>query len=642
MKTCIKQIWTFSAIVIAGLMVGCKDDATVGALPEPVDLTMTIANSSLVMGESLDITFEVTDANSEIANEDFNIELSLQCPDINNPAVFFEDFPTLVTFTKGEKVKTISVPVIKEGISSTHYVTLNAFVRSYKVNNPSQTVTISDYHYSFVNIKNNTSNEVREGTQFILTVSTPVPAKEDVNITLYPKDEKSNNYQGVTFPLYLKINAGETTADSEPIELQKDNTYKGNEVLTFNVETESQQHPLKNSEFSFTKVDIDAPLDPYKVRDERYLYKDPDQMFVSPGNKKAVENWGQLNVKEMNEGEPHPNPEGVLELNKWTFYRAYEFHCIPACYTSKDGVNGYKSYRYPSCFADQNTEAIQTAGGCDNARYGWITDDGYLRMITLKEKTYYDKEGKPDQSRQFNFGTSAFYANKHKEGNANSSTFKPQNLRIYPGMRIETRARIRGCKNTGMLPGIWLQGNKQVSEDGQWNAWPDFGEIDVMENNSRDLPNNVEVTFHIGHTTPGKGDAYNPTTKGGVPNFSGRLEEFNIYWVEWVDNSTVICGINGEETLRLEQSSIPTTSRWPFTDQVNGEGLYYILSMMFLGGNEPNSSTFGTLTTNIVRSDSYVWSNSPVPRMEIDWVRFYIDKKIYTPHGKPFVNQIFY
>lgn len=641
MKSFIKYFCSFSTIAMAAFLFGCQDSSKIASLPEPVDLTMTVANSNLVMGESLDITFEVTDANSEIANEDFNIELSLQCTDIDNPAVLFEDFPTLVSFTKGEKVKTISVPVIKEGISSTHYVTLNAFVRSYKVNNPSQTVTISDYHYSFVNIKNNTSNEVREGTQFILTVSTPVPAKENVDITIIPKDDESDNYVGV-FPLYLKINAGETTADSDPIELKKDDTYKGNEVLTFNVETESQQHPLRSSEFSFTKVDIDTPLDPEKVRDERYLYKNPDQMFVSPGNKKAVENWGQLNFVEMNEGDPHPNPEGVLELNKWTFYRAYEFHCIPACYTNKTGVNGYPSDRYPSCFADQNTEAVQTAGGCDNTRYGWITDDGYLRMITLKEKTYYDNDGKPDKSRQFNFGTSAFYANKHKEGNANSSTFKPQNLRIYPGMRIETRARIRGCKNTGMLPGIWLQGNKQVSEDGQWNAWPDFGEIDVMENNSRDLPNNVEVTFHIGHTTPGKGDAYNPTTKGGVPNFSGKLEEFNIYWVEWVDNSTVVCGINGAVTLRLEKSGIPNTARWPFTDEVNSEGLYYILSMMFLGKVEPNASNFAGYTTDQVRSKDYNWSNSPVPRMEIDWVRFYVDRTMYNEHNKPFNNSIFY
>ncbi len=70
-------------------------------------------------------------------------------------------------------------------------------------------------------------------------------------------------------------------------------------------------------------------------------------------------------------------------------------------------------------------------------------------------------------------------------GNVNSPTWASSNIRIYPGMRIETRARIRGAENSGMLPGIWLQGNEQVGGDSQWNVWPDFGEIDVMENNTK-------------------------------------------------------------------------------------------------------------------------------------------------------------
>ena len=94
--------------------------------------------------------------------------------------------------------------------------------------------------------------------------------------------------------------------------------------------------------------------------------------------------------------------------------------------------------------------------------------------------------------------------------------------------------------------------------------------------------------------------------------------------------------------MRLEKSGIPNTARWPFTDEVNSEGLYYILSMMFLGKVEPNASTFAGYTTDQVRSKDYNWSNSPVPRMEIDWVRFYVDKTMYNEHNKPFNNSIFY
>lgn len=641
MKTCIKQIWSFSAIIMAGLMVGCKDDATVGALPEPVDLTMTIANSNLVMGDNLDITFSVTDEKSEISNEDFNIELSLQSSDIEKPVVLFENFPSNVTFSKGEKTKTVSVPVIKEGISSQHFVTLSAFVRSYKLNNPSQTFTVSDYHYITISIKNNSDNTIKEGRTFVLTASLDVPSEEDIIINVTPNDGEASFYEGL--PLTLSLPKGETTVETTNVKMVNRLDITENKILTLNFSTNTENYPLKSSNLKINRIDLQSGLDPVYVRDERYLYEDPDMMFVSTANEKAVKEWGQDYYQIINVGDPHPNAGGLLPEGKWTFYSAYEFHPISACVTKKTGPMGYTSDRYPRCFADQNTGAIQTAGGCDNTRYGWVTDEGYLRMITLKEATKINGEaGNLPVGTSMNFGTSAFYACKHKaDNNGISSTYEPQNLRIYPGMRIETRARVRGCEYTGMLPGIWLQGNEQVNGDPNWNVWPDFGEIDVMENNSTKFPKNVEVTFHIGHQTPGQGDAHNPTTPNGVSDFNGRLEDFNIYWVEWADNNTVICGINGAETLRLEKESIPSEARWPFDDTINDQGLYYILSMMFLGGNEPNASTFAGLTTEQVRAKNYDWSNSPVPRMEIDWIRFYVDNT-YSDHGKPYKKSIFY
>lgn len=643
MKTCIKQIWSFSAIIMASLMVGCKDDATVGALPEPVDLTMTIANSNLVMGDNLDITFSVTDEKSEISNEDFNIELSLQSSDIEKPAVLFENFPSNVTFSKGEKTKTVSVPVIKEGISSQHFVTLSAFVRSYKLNNPSQTFTVSDYHYITISIKNNSDNTIKEGRTFVLTASLDVPSEEDIIINVTPNDGEASFYEGL--PLTLSLPKGETTVETTNVKMVNRLDITENKILTLNFSTNTENYPLRSSNLKINRIDLQSGLDPVYVRDERYLYEDPDMMFVSTANEKAVKEWGQDYYQIINVGDPHPNAGGLLPEGKWTFYSAYEFHPISACVTKKTGPMGYTSDRYPRCFADQNTGAIQTAGGCDNTRYGWVTDEGYLRMITLKETTNINGEsgnGNKPIGTPMDFGTSAFYACKHKaDNNGISSTYEPQNLRIYPGMRIETRARVRGCENTGMLPGIWLQGNEQVNGDPNWNVWPDFGEIDVMENNSIKYPKNVEVTFHIGHQTPGQGDAYNPTTAQGIPNFNGKLEDFNIYWVEWADNNTVICGINGEETLRLEKESIPSNARWPFDDTINDQGLYYILSMMFLNKSEPNASTFAGLTTEQVRAKNYDWSNSPVPRMEIDWIRFYVDNT-YSDHGKPYKKSIFY
>ena len=91
-------------------------------------------------------------------------------------------------------------------------------------------------------------------------------------------------------------------------------------------------------------------------------------------------------------------------------------------------------------------------------------------------------------------------------GNDNSTQWNSSNIRIYPGMRIETRARLRGMEGTRMLPGIWLQGNEQVGGDPQWNRWPDFGEIDVMENNSLGQhKRGVGQTYHSGAIEQGEG-----------------------------------------------------------------------------------------------------------------------------------------
>ena len=621
MKTCIKQIWSFSAIIMASLMVGCKDDATVGALPEPVDLTMTIANSNLVMGDNLDITFSVTDEKSEVSNEDFNIELSLQSSDIEKPAVLFENFPSNVTFSKGEKTKTVSVPVIKEGISSQHFVTLSAFVRSYKLNNPSQTFTVSDYHYTTVGIKNSTDNSVQEGTKFVLEASLPVAAEEDLTVTITPEQGQEDRYNNL--PSTLVIKKGEMKVESEEVEMVSIVTNSADEKLTLKLSVDLAYHPLASDELSINKIDIHKEMGT-KVMDERWLYENPDIMYVSSGNEAKVKEWGQTNYQIMNEGDPHPNSGSVLPAGKWKFYRAYEFHHIAGCMTTKTSKKngGFVSDEYPACFADQNTAAVETAGCVDNIKYAWITNEGYLRMITLKESTVSARNGSTKA-----YGTSAFYANKFNHNNTINHGNLPQNIRIYPGMRIETRARVRGSK-AGMLPGIWLQGNQAQGGVEPWVNWPTYGEIDVMENNTVSLPNSVEQTYHFGPLGSNGSTHYNPTTTGGVPGFSGTVDQFNIYWVEWIDNNTVAMGVNGVETLRETRENVEGKGyKWPFTTEINTQGLHYLLTMMFLGKDAPTEgdSEYSGLTAQKVRANDYDWSNSPVPRMEIDWVRFYID-----------------
>jgi hypothetical protein len=162
-----------------------------------------------------------------------------------------------------------------------------------------------------------------------------------------------------------------------------------------------------------------------------------------------------------------------------------------------------------------------------------------------------------------------------------------------------------------------------------------------MENNTKhgtpSYRTGVEQTFHFGGSTPGQANKYAPTK--AVTEIAGTIGDFHIYWVEWVDNTTVRMGVNGETTIVVTKAQVESQgSRWPFTDEVNKEGLYYILTMMFLHKAEPDypSMEMSYLTArNMLKSNP----NALIPRMEIDWVRFYIDDT-YSDHGMPWRDDV--
>lgn len=100
----------------------------------------------------------------------------------------------------------------------------------------------------------------------------------------------------------------------------------------------------------------------------------------------------------------------------------------------------------------------------------------------------------------------------------------------------------------------------------------------------------MEQTFHFGAPTPGASTgagAYNPTKAVTELASGGKtggtiIDEFQIYWVEWIDDETVAIGTNGVETLRVTKAMTEQNGgRWPFSYSINSEGLYYIITMMF-------------------------------------------------------------
>lgn len=76
----------------------------------------------------------------------------------------------------------------------------------------------------------------------------------------------------------------------------------------------------------------------------------------------------------------------------------------------------------------------------------------------------------------------------------------------------------------------------------------------------------------FGAPTPGTSTgagAYNPTKAVTELASGGKtggtiIDEFQIYWVEWIDDETVAIGTNGVETLRVTKAMTEQNGgRWP-------------------------------------------------------------------------------
>ena len=188
-------------ILVAVSMSGCSDDDNVSPLAEPVPLKMTLNSTDLVMGEVMEITFDVTgtEEGKKAMNEDLNIRLSATTDKGAVDQLVFDDFPSVVTMKQGETTKTVRVPVKKEGLNRERSVGISAFARGYRMAGALQIVTVSDYHYSKGSLKNNADNTVKEGQTFVLVASVNTTLKDELTITITPKAGEGERYEKVYF-----------------------------------------------------------------------------------------------------------------------------------------------------------------------------------------------------------------------------------------------------------------------------------------------------------------------------------------------------------------------------------------------------------------------------------------------------------
>lgn len=600
-------------------MTGC-DDEQMAPLPKPVPLALSVESNSLVMGEKLAMTFTVKDEQGAglAANEEFDIYLTAMDGSTDVSKTVFDNFPEMVTFPQGEKTFKISVPVKSSGITESVLMKLTAFARGYKMDGSEQAIKISDYYRTSASILGNSDLVVKEGDTFILHLQVDVPALEDVEVTVTPGAGEADFYENL--PSSLTIPAGKTSVDSEPITMLTDGYPFGDKKLTLTFATESAHHPLLAEKMEITKQDIDTPLGS-ELEDERYVYTSPDVPFYSTKNEAAFKKWwGGKVALAMPTGTPHPNEQ--LAAEGWKFVNAMEFHAIDGQCRIAKNANGVCPVRG---FGAQNTAMVQKYMAVDINKYTDVTDEGYLKMWAVKEKTQATGGGGGEKE----YGFSACFSGKFTLANL----FAPQHTWLGVGTRIETRARVRGNKH-GFNAAIWLQGNTQNILSSEYSAWPRYGEIDIMENPVGVTGRNVaHQTVHMGNQAKDANTYRNPTTH----NTLDKMNEWNIYWVEIVDEQTIKLGINGKTTKVITPNDLGAArAEWPFNLEKNPKGFHYLLTLgapskWGLGFNDEQNPPVGWDSGFASISYEASKTSQETPRMEIDWIRIYSNDNYNKP-----------
>jgi len=176
---------------------------------------------------------------------------------------------------------------------------------------------------------------------------------------------------------------------------------------------------------------------------------------------------------------------------------------------------------------------------------------------------------------------------------------------------IEARIKLPGGPNgqgDGLWPAFWMLGaNRQ-----QGVAWPNCGEIDIMEQGSGG-PSTVSGATHFGSISgPTRSDTVATYTLPGGQGFYSEYHTFAVYWTP----GSITFSVDGNAYATVKKSSY-SAALW---DQTFSQPYYMILNICDGGPN--NSGGFAGPTT----------ARSTFPQtMYVDYVRAYALTGIATP-----------
>ena len=562
-------------------LTGCEDETKYRPLPEAVPLTMSINEKAFVMGEHLKVDIKVepdADGNEVVANEDFDIYFTAKAG-TEDVANVFEPFSSIVTFPKGEKQIQVDFPVKTSGLVGTTTMEFVAFARGYKMANSSQGIKVSDYYRISMSLENNTENVVTEGGKFVLVAKVDKPSSVPLEVTITPKEGEEGRYDNL--PSTLTIPAGRTSVKSAAVTIKQDYEMTGDLQLVLNLKSNSSSNPMTAPALTITMTDLESMADP-DLYDMTTVYENPNIMFVS-----YDDDWftGKETAK-MDEGTAHPNAELG---SQWKFDYAIEFH--------KNSTSG--DYQKLGNATDANRGNVLKI---DWTKYAKVTDEGELNICVGVEGT--------------NYGTAGIHCCK------SLGQMWAQNVtRIYPGMRIEMKVRLGGNR-TGFVPMIEVKN-------------PATATTCKEAKQSICIPKNVSGSA-ITQSVRGEVVSDAKSVVSAIP----KVEDYNIYWVELVDENTIKLGINGSTTLEVTRDMLDS---WPFTKastgtSVGAKGLYLVMRMDLFGEGNSVSSELPAGWDTELKSINPANYATEGPRMIIDWIRFYVNDN-YKREANELVNR---
>ena len=562
-------------------LTGCEDETKYRPLPEAVPLTMSINEKAFVMGEHLKVDIKVepdADGNEVVANEDFDIYFTAKAG-TEDVANVFEPFSSIVTFPKGEKQIQVDFPVKTSGLVGTTTMEFVAFARGYKMANSSQGIKVSDYYRISMSLENNTENVVTEGGKFVLVAKVDKPSSVPLEVTITPEEGEEGRYDNL--PSTLTIPAGRTSVKSAAVTIKQDYEMTGDLQLVLNLKSNSSSNPMTAPALTITMTDLESMADP-DLYDMTTVYENPNIMFVS-----YDDDWftGKETAK-MDEGTAHPNAELG---SQWKFDYAIEFH--------KNSTSG--DYQKLGNATDANRGNILKI---DWTKYAKVTDEGELNICVGVEGT--------------NYGTAGIHCCK------SLGQMWAQNVtRIYPGMRIEMKVRLGGNR-TGFVPMIEVKNPATATTCKEAKQ-----SICILKNVSGSA---------ITQSVRGEVVSDAKSVVSAIP----KVEDYNIYWVELVDENTIKLGINGSTTLEVTRDMLDS---WPFTKASTGtsigaKGLYLVMRMDLFGEGNSVSSELPAGWDTELKSINPANYATEGPRMIIDWIRFYVNDN-YKREANELVNR---